>query len=142
LADQIYRPHFLIGPIVVAGGDNDDEFKVRKYEEPLVAIADTANPSLPTRSDGKVGIQLAGPDRTMFESNFPVDEAGCSYRVLWNAFRRMAADYSESEKADLFASSAIRAYRLPEALGQPSIVAEQFASKRFGQTDINSPILR
>jgi hypothetical protein len=50
----------------------------------------------------------------------------------------MAADYSESEKADLFASIAIRAYRLPEVLGQPSIVAEQFASKRFGQTDINS----
>jgi hypothetical protein len=54
----------------------------------------------------------------------------------------MAADYSESEKTDLFASIAIRAYRLPKALGQPSIVAEQFASKRFGQTDINSPILR
>src|SRR5690606_3532201 len=29
-------------------------------------------------------IELFGPDRCMFESNFPVDKASCSYAVLWN----------------------------------------------------------
>jgi predicted TIM-barrel fold metal-dependent hydrolase len=63
-------------------------------------------------------IEAFGPSRTMFESNFPVDKAGCTYRVLWNSYKRIAAGYSESEKADLFAGTAIRAYRLAEALGQ------------------------
>jgi predicted TIM-barrel fold metal-dependent hydrolase len=54
-----------------------------------------------------------GPDRCLFESNFPVDKRGCSYVVLWNAFKRIATAYSASEKRDLFHNSAARAYRLP-----------------------------
>ena len=56
-----------------------------------------------------------GPDRCMFESNFPVDKRGAGYVVLWNAFKRIAADggYSAAEKRDLFHDSAARAYRLP-----------------------------
>jgi predicted TIM-barrel fold metal-dependent hydrolase len=65
-------------------------------------------------------IEAFGAQRAMFESNFPVDKACCSYRVLWNAFKRLAASCSEGEKADLFAGTAIRAYRLPEALGRPA----------------------
>jgi predicted TIM-barrel fold metal-dependent hydrolase len=64
-------------------------------------------------------IEAFGPDRAMFESNFPVDKAGVSYRVLWNAYKRIVARYSEGEKAQLFAGTAIRAYRLPAALGRP-----------------------
>jgi predicted TIM-barrel fold metal-dependent hydrolase len=63
-------------------------------------------------------IEAFGPARAMFESNFPVDKACCTYRVLWNAFKRMVANHSESEKADLFAGTAIRAYRLPASLGE------------------------
>ncbi|VTU36505.1 putative metal-dependent hydrolase of the TIM-barrel fold protein [Variovorax sp. PBS-H4] len=63
-------------------------------------------------------IDAFGPARAMFESNFPVDKGCCSYRVLWNAFKRMAQGCSEAEKADLFAGTAIRAYGLPEALGR------------------------
>ena len=57
-------------------------------------------------------IELFGPDRCMFESNFPVDKRGAGYGVLWNAFKRIAADYSPAEKRDLFHNSAARAYRL------------------------------
>ena len=56
----------------------------------------------------------------MFESNFPPDKAGVSARVLWNAFKRIAAGYSEDERANLFARTAIRAYKLPMELGQPA----------------------
>lgn len=63
-------------------------------------------------------VEAFGPDRAMFESNFPVDKAGVSYGVLWNTYKRLASGFSAAEKADLFAGSAIRAYRLPESLGR------------------------
>lgn len=57
-------------------------------------------------------IECFGPQRCMFESNFPVDKASCSYSVLWNAFKKIAAGCSESEKAALFHDTAARVYRL------------------------------
>ena len=57
-------------------------------------------------------IDLFGPNRCMFESNFPVDKASCSYTVLWNAFKRVCEEFSESEKAALFHDTAKEVYRL------------------------------
>jgi predicted TIM-barrel fold metal-dependent hydrolase len=57
-------------------------------------------------------ISAFGPQRAMFESNFPVDKGTCSYQVLWNAFKRIAAGYSADEKTALFSGAAKRAYRL------------------------------
>ena len=57
-------------------------------------------------------IDQFGPNRCLFESNFPVDKRGCGYVVLWNAFKRIASTYSADEKRDLFHNSAARAYRV------------------------------
>jgi predicted TIM-barrel fold metal-dependent hydrolase len=57
-------------------------------------------------------IKAFGPQRAMFESNFPVDKGFCSYQVLWNAFKRIAAGYSADEKTALFSGAAKKAYRL------------------------------
>ncbi|MDA0768775.1 MAG: amidohydrolase [SAR202 cluster bacterium Casp-Chloro-G4] len=57
-------------------------------------------------------IEKFGPERCMFESNFPVDKASFSYNVMWNAFKRMSKDFSASERASLFHDTATRAYRL------------------------------
>jgi len=57
-------------------------------------------------------IECFGPDRCMFESNFPVDRLSVSYKVLWNAFKKMVADFSEEEKNALFYGTAARVYRL------------------------------
>ena len=57
-------------------------------------------------------IQTFGPSRCMFESNYPVDGETCGYGVLWNAFKKVSAGYSVSERADLFAGTARRVYRL------------------------------
>jgi predicted TIM-barrel fold metal-dependent hydrolase len=57
-------------------------------------------------------IEAFGTQRCMFESNFPVDKGMCSYPVLWNAFKRIAAAASAEEKADLFHRSAARFYSL------------------------------
>ena len=55
-------------------------------------------------------IECFGVERCMFESNFPVDKVSCSYRVLWNSFKRLTAGFSESEKAALFHDTAVRTY--------------------------------
>ncbi|WP_101674202.1 amidohydrolase family protein [Alloalcanivorax mobilis] len=60
----------------------------------------------------QVCVEAFGAERAMFESNFPVDQVSCSYGVLWNAFKRLAADASESEKRALFHDTAERTYRL------------------------------
>ena len=57
-------------------------------------------------------IDLFGPQRCMFESNFPVDRISCSYTVLWNAFKRIAQKYSAAERAALFHDTAVHVYRL------------------------------
>lgn len=63
-------------------------------------------------------IDLFGPARCMFESNFPVDKAMYSYRTLWNAFKRLTGDLAASERALLFAGTAQATYRLDPALLQ------------------------
>lgn len=57
-------------------------------------------------------IDAFGPDRCMFESNFPVDKQSCSYVTLWNAFKRLTAGASADEKKALFSGTAARVYRL------------------------------
>ena len=57
-------------------------------------------------------IDRFGTRRCMFESNFPVDKAYFSYRVLWNAFKRLTASASPQERQDLFSATAMRVYSL------------------------------
>jgi predicted TIM-barrel fold metal-dependent hydrolase len=55
-------------------------------------------------------IDTFGPSRCMLESNFPVDRETCSYVVLWNALKRLAAPYADTERADLLGGTAERFY--------------------------------
>jgi predicted TIM-barrel fold metal-dependent hydrolase len=57
-------------------------------------------------------IEAFGPQRAMFESNFPPDKGQCSYQVIFNAFKRIAASMSEAEKNALFSETATNVYRL------------------------------
>jgi hypothetical protein len=50
-------------------------------------------------------IELFGPERCMFESNFPVEKMGTGWVSLWNAFKRIAAGASEAEKHALFSGT-------------------------------------
>jgi L-fuconolactonase len=79
------------------------------------------NPSLPPSS-----LQLAaayrpyveycidqlGPDRCMFESNFPIDKAYTSYGVLWNAYKRLVTHHSLDEQRGLLGGVAATTYRV------------------------------
>ncbi len=57
-------------------------------------------------------IERFGPNRSMFESNFPVDKVSYSYNVMYNAFKRLSKGYSDSERAAMFHDTAVRVYRV------------------------------
>jgi predicted TIM-barrel fold metal-dependent hydrolase len=61
----------------------------------------------------EVCVEQFGVNRCMFESNFPVQKRWCSYSVLWNACKRLAAGTSAAERSALFSGTAERVYRLP-----------------------------
>jgi predicted TIM-barrel fold metal-dependent hydrolase len=65
-----------------------------------------------TRPYFEATIELFGPGRCMFESNFPVDKLSGGYGVLWNSFKRIAEGCSADERAKLFHDTAARVYRL------------------------------
>ena len=83
------------------------DFDLREIPPSSQELADAWRPYVETC------IEAFGPDRCMFESNFPVDKRSCSYGVLWNAFKRLAAGCSAAEKTALFSGTARRVYRLP-----------------------------
>jgi L-fuconolactonase len=57
-------------------------------------------------------IEAFGVNRCMFESNFPPDKQSCGYTELWNAFKRITANASASEKTALYSGTAARVYRI------------------------------
>ena len=57
-------------------------------------------------------IEQFGPNRCMFESNFPVDKVSFSYNVMYNAFKRLSKGYSAPERAAMFHDTAARVYRI------------------------------
>jgi L-fuconolactonase len=57
-------------------------------------------------------IEKFGPNRCMFESNFPVDKVSFSYNIMYNAFKRLSKDYSATERADMLHDTAARVYRI------------------------------
>src|SRR5438034_6239265 len=59
-------------------------------------------------------IEQFGPERSMFESNFPVDKVAFSHHVLLNAFKPFSRGYSAGERAQLCHVTAVRAYRITD----------------------------
>jgi L-fuconolactonase len=57
-------------------------------------------------------IEKFGCQRCMFESNFPVDRHSLSYNVIWNTFKVITRDFTQTEKAALFHGTAVRVYKI------------------------------
>jgi L-fuconolactonase len=83
------------------------DFEKRRVPPSSVELAKAWRPFVETC------IEAFGTQRVMFESNFPVDKRYYSYGVMWNTYKRLAAGYSDPEKADLFVNVARKTYRLP-----------------------------
>lgn len=57
-------------------------------------------------------IDLFGPARCMFGSNFPVDKLYSSYNAIWWAFSQITQGFSAAERQRLFAETAQEYYRI------------------------------
>ena len=57
-------------------------------------------------------IDQFGPNRCMFESNFPVDKVSYSYNIMYNAFKRLSQGYSSTERAAMLHDNATRVYKI------------------------------
>jgi len=57
-------------------------------------------------------IDIFGVDRIMFASNFPTDKLFSSMDAIWQAFLSITADFSQDERDRMFATNAVRHYRL------------------------------
>lgn len=57
-------------------------------------------------------IEAFGPQRCMFESDFPVDGRLCDYITLWNSFKKSSIDLNFEERNSLFLGTAARVYRI------------------------------
>ena len=57
-------------------------------------------------------IKAFGPDRCMFESNFPVDKGSYSYPIYWNACKKLTNDLNIEEREYLFSKTAAEVYRI------------------------------
>ena len=57
-------------------------------------------------------IEIFGPQRCMFGSNFPVDKLHKTYADIWRAYEDIASQYSMTEQAALFQGTAKNFYRI------------------------------
>lgn len=57
-------------------------------------------------------IEIFGPDRCLFASNFPVDKLFGSYAAVWAAYDEITRGCTADERAGLFHANAVRVYRL------------------------------
>ncbi len=81
-------------------------FQTREAPPSSEELADAWRPYIETC------VEAFGPDRCMFESNFPVDKVSGAYRTYWNAFKRLAKGASAAEKSAMFHDVAARFYKL------------------------------
>jgi L-fuconolactonase len=72
-------------------------------------LADAWRPFMST------AIDAFGTERCLFESNFPVDAGSGSYLTVWNALKRIAADYPPAARAAMMRTNAQRVYRLDDS---------------------------
>lgn len=84
-------PYFIPNDVAATLGDSD---RLAAYWQPEVDFA----------------IELFGPERCMFESNFPVDSYVADYVTLWNALKKLTTQYSSSERLRMYAANAASIY--------------------------------
>ena len=82
------------------------DFHMREVPPSSEELADAWRPYV------EACIEAFGPARCIMESNFPVDKQSCGYDVLWNALKRITANFSPAEKLQLYRDTAARVYRL------------------------------
>lgn len=60
-------------------------------------------------------IDIFGPRRCMFGSNYPVERSAASYGEVWGAYSEIVAAFTAAERQDLFCGVATRVYQIGPA---------------------------
>ncbi|MBY5983565.1 amidohydrolase family protein [Halomonas sp. DP5Y7-2] len=60
-------------------------------------------------------IELFGPERCMFASNFPVDSLVVDLAELFDAFKAVSAGYTREQRLAMFCDNAVRCYGLDDS---------------------------
>lgn len=75
--------------------------------------AGDAYPVETVRPAWDLALELFGPDRLMYGSDWPMTVAGSGYASTWRQLRTLIDELSSDEREQLYAGTAQRAYRLP-----------------------------
>ena len=59
-----------------------------------------------------IAIETFAPQRSMFETNYPEDRHLTDFVVLWNTYKRIAADFSADERSLVFEKAARSVYNI------------------------------
>jgi predicted TIM-barrel fold metal-dependent hydrolase len=92
-----------------------------------VKISGLGQPGKPWTSDANrqivlTTIDLFGPKRCMFASNFPVDSLCGTFDEIFGGFDAITRDFAEDERQQMFSRNAVRIYDIPQdALRAPLI---------------------
>jgi predicted TIM-barrel fold metal-dependent hydrolase len=70
-----------------------------------------------------------GPERCVFESNFPVDKQSCGYPVMLNAFKKLTAHLPTKARAAFFYETARRVYDIALPAGSTTFCEQKEAKK-------------
>ena len=74
-----------------------------------------AGPAVDLTANGPVirdAINIFGPERAMFASNYPVDSLAGSFQMIYGGFRAAVSNRPIEERRMLFHDNAVRIYRL------------------------------
>ena len=82
-----------------------------------IKISGLGRPGLPwtLTANGPVirdAINIFGPERAMFASNYPVDSLAGSFQMIYGGFRAAVSNRQIEERRMLFHDNAVRIYRL------------------------------
>ena len=64
-------------------------------------------------------IDIFGPERVSFASNFPSDKRFSDMATIWNAFDEITAAFTPDERDAMFYGNALRLYRFPKSKALP-----------------------
>jgi predicted TIM-barrel fold metal-dependent hydrolase len=90
---------------------------VAKQPNVALKISGLGRPGLPwtlTANGGIIrdAINIFGPERAMFASNYPVDSLAGSFQMIYGGFRAAVSNRQIEERRMLFHDNAVRIYRL------------------------------
>lgn len=135
----------LGGPLAIGPYAQDREAMLREWRSNLARVAELDNVTLKIgglgfpyfveseraaqlrgsdaiaaywRPEVDFAVEAFGPERCMFESNYPVDSYVGDYITLWNAFKKLTTGCSPDERTDLFRGTAARTYGLESLIPQ------------------------